>query len=65
MARAIVLPDRDILVRVLDHRAPVVVHVQIVRRAEDRDDRGKLFGRGLAVHRVSDQTKRDDQTNVI
>ena len=46
------VPDGDALVLVLDHRAAVVVHVEVVGRAEDRDHRRELLRRGLAVHRV-------------
>ena len=47
------IPDSYILILVLDQSAAVVVYVQIVRRAEDGDDRRELLSRGLAVHRVS------------
>ena len=46
------VPDGDALVLVLDDRAAVVVHVEVVGRAEDRDHRRELLRRGLAVHRV-------------
>lgn len=53
MGAIIVLPYRDILVGILEHRPTVTVHVEIIGCGEDGDDGGKLFGRGFAMHRVS------------
>lgn len=50
--RRVELPDRDVLVLVLDHRAFVVVDVEVVRRAEDCDDGGEFLCLGLAMHEV-------------
>jgi len=53
MRTRIILPNRDILVGILQHRSAILVHVQIIRRREDRDHtREVLLGR-LAVHRVA------------
>jgi len=53
MTTRIELPDRDILVCVLDDGATIVVDIEIIWRAKDGDDRGKLFGWRFAVHHVS------------
>lgn len=52
MTARIELPDRDVLVGVLDDGPAIVVHVEIVGRAKDGDHRGKLLGRRFAVHHI-------------
>ena len=54
MRRRIVLPNRDILVGIFQNSTAVVVHVQIVRRGEDGDDRREVAFGCFAVHGVSD-----------
>jgi hypothetical protein len=54
VCRRIVLPNRDILVRVFQDSTAVVVHVQIVGRGEDGDDRRKVAFGCFAVHGVSE-----------
>lgn len=48
----VVLPDRNVLIRVLEHRASILVHIEIIWRREDRDDRRKVLLGRLAVHRI-------------
>ena len=38
MRRRVVLPNRNILVRVLENRATIMVHIKIIRSGEDGDD---------------------------
>lgn len=52
-----VLPYRDVLIRIFKDRATVVVDVEVVRGGEDRDDRRKLFGGGFAEHRVAESIR--------
>lgn len=53
MTARVELPDRDVLVCVLDDGAAIVVDIEIVGCAKDGNDRGKLFRRRFAVHHVS------------
>lgn len=46
-------PDGDVLVLVLYHGAAIVVHIQVVGRAEDRNHRREFLRRSLAMHRIS------------
>lgn len=58
MWSSVVLPYRDVLVRVFEDGATVVVDVEVVWGGEDGDDRGELFGGGLAEHSVADSCVR-------
>lgn len=53
MSTRVILPYRDILVRVLDDRTTVMIHVQIIRSGKDGDDRRELFERCFSVHSIT------------
>lgn len=53
MATRIELPNRDVLVCVLDDSPAIMVHVKIIGCTKDGDDGGELFSRSFAVHHVS------------
>jgi len=59
MRARIILSNCNVLICVLDHRASVVVHVQVVGGREDGDDGGEVLLGDLLVHCVSEnQGKR-------
>jgi len=51
--RRIVLPNRDILVRVFEDSASVVIHIEVVGRGENGNDGGEVAFGSLAVHGIS------------
>ena len=53
MRHRTVLHNRNVLVRVLENSAEVVVHISIVSRGENGDDGREVVFEGLAVHEVS------------
>jgi hypothetical protein len=54
VCRRIVLPNRNILVGIFQYSPTIMVHIQIVWRGEDSDDRREVAFGCFAVHGVSD-----------
>ena len=48
-----ILPDRDVLVGILEYSPAIVVYIKIVRRREYSYYGWKLFGWRLAEHSIS------------
>ena len=53
MRRCIELPNRDVLVHILEYSGTVPVYITVIRRAEDSDDRWELLFGSLAIHLIS------------
>lgn len=53
MRAIVVLPYRDILICIFEHRSAVTVNIKVIGGREDRDHGRKLFRWRLAMHRVS------------
>lgn len=53
MAARVILPYCDVLVRIFEDGAAVVVHIQVIGRREDSDHRRELFRWGFAVHCIA------------
>jgi hypothetical protein len=65
MCCRIVLPDRDVLVRVFQNRAAIAIHVQVVGGGEDGDDGRKVAFGGLAIHGISMKEFRREHADAI
>ena len=52
MRARIVLPNRNILVRVLEDRTPILIDIEVIGRREDGDDRREVFLGCFSVHRI-------------
>jgi hypothetical protein len=48
-----ILADGNTLVRVLEYSTPVVIHVEVIWRRENRDHRRKFLCRGLTKHDIA------------
>jgi hypothetical protein len=52
MRARVVLPNRDILICVLEHRTPILIDIEVIGSGEDRDDRREVFLGCFSVHRI-------------
>lgn len=64
MRRRVVLTNSDVFVDIFQDCTAIMIEIAVVWRAENRDDRGELFGARFPIHLVPAQAIKKEKDEV-